>query len=210
MTVMDSLTADGPRRAGLDEVNALAHLAAEACGELGITAWLVPFALERARILPGYFRILLEHAMVHGVVYALPDLSGVAGWLPAGSPDVLDHDQRIAGVCGVATDRFRTLDTLMTERRPSEPPHDHLVLLAVHPDRQHTGLGSLLLAHRHRVLDALNQSSYLEAPTMRAARLFARHGYRHSSAPFGPADCAASLWPMWRDTNPTQPTRPRS
>ena len=200
------------RRASLDEVGVLAGVVAEAFDDLEISHWLVPFALERARILPVHFRILVEHAVVHGLVHTVDDLSAVAVWLPVGEPvpGIVDYDQRLATACGVYTPRFQALDAAMHEWHPAGPDHEHLALLAVDPERQNAGLGGALLAHRHRDLDTQGRPAYLEASSHRSAELYRRHGYRPLGMPFAPGDCAATMRPMWRDPTPTPGgSRPR-
>ncbi|MBT8226478.1 MAG: GNAT family N-acetyltransferase [Dactylosporangium sp.] len=196
-----------PRRAGHDQARVLARLVATAFADLPVVSWLVPLRAERPEVLPRYFRILVDHALHHGWVDMMPDRSAVAVWLPAGDPSlaaITDYDQRLADACRANADRFRQLDQVMHDTHPGSPPHEHLALLAVDPRRQGTGLGSRLLDHRHRLLDQHQRPAYLEASTMRSARLYQRHGYHHIAAPFAPASCGASMWPMWREPQPAQ------
>lgn len=194
-----------PQPATAQQAPALARLIATAFAPMPIVAWLIPPPGDRVTILARYFRILVEHATTIGHVDVLPDRTAVAVWLPAGQPDlptITDYPARRAAACGPYTDRFTQLDHVMHTHHPTSPPHDHLAFLAVRPTRHNTGLGSLLLAHRHRLLDHTARPAYLEASTMRSARLYQRHGYHHHAAPFAPTNCTPTMWPMWRDPQP--------
>jgi GNAT superfamily N-acetyltransferase len=68
----------------------------------------------------------------------------------------------------------------------------------VTPERQGTGLGSALLDHYHRELDATGQPAYLEATNPRNRDLYPRHGYT-TSGPFELPEGGPPMWGMWRD-----------
>jgi len=198
------IAAGEPRRATAELTGVLARVVAVAFAPLPVVSWLVPENGDRWDVLPRYFRILVEHAMTFGRVDTLPDGDAVAVWLPGGpgAPGPVDYERRRANACGEHADRFRQLDEVMDANHPHDRPHEHLALLAVRPGRQSSGLGSRLLAYRHRELDAAERPAYLEASTMRSAELYERHGYRHIGAPFAPGDSTAAFWPMWRDPQP--------
>jgi len=182
---------DGPR---------MAALVAQAFHPLAVSAWLVPDPIDRARILPAHFDILIDHALQHGNVDTTTDLTAVAVWVDRTHPvsPPVDYDQRLVRACGGYVDRFRILDDLFDTHHPQRP-HHHLALLAVHPDLHGAGLGSVLLEHRHNRLDTERIPAYLEAACPRSRALYARHGYRphgpsHLQLPDGPA-----MYPMWRN-----------
>jgi len=182
------------------EAPRLAALIAESFHPLAVAAWLVPDRVARARILPRQFAILVEHALTHGHVDVTSDRTAVAVWMHRTEPEFpapVDYDRRLEAACGAHIDRFRTLDELFDTHHPEGPPHHHLALLAVHPATQGVGLGTALLRHHHRGLDAQRIPSYLEAACPRSAALYARHGYRMRGTlalPAGP-----SMYPMWRN-----------
>jgi GNAT superfamily N-acetyltransferase len=187
------------RRATLADTAALSRLIAVAFDPLGVSRWLVPDPAERGRILAGYFRIMVEHAMVFGAVHTTADQVGVAVWLPVPGPQVAGYEQSLRLACGGCADRFRALDAAMHTTHPAGPPHDHLVFLAVHPTHQGQGIGGALLRHHHENLDGIALSSYLEAGSSDSCRLYGRHGYAPVAEPFAPPGCQARLYPMWRD-----------
>jgi ribosomal protein S18 acetylase RimI-like enzyme len=201
------------RRATLADAPEAARLIAEAFDQIPITRWLVPFTVERRRIMPRYFQVFVEHAAVHGTVDVTDDLSAVAVWLPAGAsqpPPIGNLDRRMAEVCGAHLDRFEALHKAMDLAHPSTPAHDHLLFLAVAPDRQRQRLGTALLRHHER-LDAQRRPAYLEASSAESARLYRRHWYTPLDAPFTPrADCDGLMFPMWRSPERSRPDRGRS
>jgi GNAT superfamily N-acetyltransferase len=187
------------RAAGFADAAALALLIAGSFHPLTVSEWLLPDPDLRRRIFPAYFRIFVDHALTHGHVDTLTDLSALAIWLPAPVPPPDEYDARLAAIVGEALERFRTFDELMAAHHPDSGPHDHLAFLAVHPERQGNGLGSALLAHHHRHLDRQGRAAYAEASSPDSRDIYQRHGYRPWGEPYRlPAD-GPSLWPLWRE-----------
>jgi GNAT superfamily N-acetyltransferase len=192
------------RTAGHDDAPKVAELLAEAFlhGDLG--PWLIPHTDTRARIYRPYFALLTEQALHHGHVHVINDsdatLAAAAVWYPiaGGPPPAADaYDIRLSCITGQYLHRFAALDDAMHRHHPYDTWHHYLALLAVHPDRQHHGLGSALLTHHHADLDATSTPAYLEATGLRNARLYARHGYR-PRALYRVSGDGPALYPMWR------------
>lgn len=193
-------------RARADDATWVTALIGEAFHPLAVARWLVPDPQERAKVLPANFRIFVDHALAHGQVHITLDRTAVAVWFPYDDtplPEPVAYRQRLAAACGQATPRFHHLDELFARHHPTTP-HQHLAFLAVRPDLQRHGLGSTLLRHHHRRLDATGTPAYLEATSEASRNLYARHGYQVMGAPFCLPD-ATPLWPMWR---PHQVKRP--
>jgi len=187
------------------DATAIADLIAAAFHPLDVAQWLIDDDHDRARIFPEYFRILVDHALDHGVVHTTADRQAAALWLPTiGAPaPPSDYDIRLAAAVGPYLQRFLALDTAFAQHHPT-PAHHHLALLAVHPDRQGGGLGSALLTHHQRRLDTEHMPAYLEASSARSRRLYLRHGYHDLLA--GTLHLPAGgplLWPMWRPPSAT-------
>lgn len=94
-------------------------------------------------------------------------------------------------------DRFAELDAVLDAHHPDEP-HWHLAFLAVHPDRQRTGLGTALLTHIHQLLDSRGAPVYLEATNADNARLYRRHGYEHMTPPKISLGTNVTFYRLWR------------
>ncbi|MDI5976301.1 GNAT family N-acetyltransferase [Amycolatopsis magusensis] len=188
------------RRARAAEAGRVAGLIATAFESLDVSKWLVPDPHPRRATLAGNFHILVDHVLAHGHVDLLGD-HAAAVWLPQEAgvelPPPPDYDARLLAACGPYTDRFRALDDAFEASHPHEP-HHHLAFLAVHPDAQGQGLGTTLLRHHHRELDAAGTAAYLEASSLRAAALYEREGYHFRGEPFHLPD-GPPMYPMWRD-----------
>ena len=175
-----------------------------------LAPWLVALREDRARIYPGYFAMLADHAFDHGHVHLTDDRHGVAVWYRHDGrtqPAIPNYDTRLTEITAPYTARFAALDDAMHRHHPHEP-HDYLAFLAVHPDRQGHGYGTRLLAHHHAsVLDAAGISAYLEATGPNNCRLYARHGYQPRE-PYPVARSGPLLYPMWRPPAGTTPPGP--
>lgn len=186
--------------AGATDIDRIAGLIARAFHPLAVARWLVPDEIERMRMFPDYFAILVEHAVPHGLVHTTAERDAVAIWLPHtdGPPAPMpDYDERLAVVSGAWRERFTAFDALLTDHHPSRP-HHYLAFLAVRPDRQGRGLGTMLLNHHHTHLDEAGLPAYLEASSRSSRALYLRQGYQPHGHPLilpnGPL-----LWPLLRE-----------
>lgn len=192
------------RAATHDDAPAVAGLLAEAFLHGDLAPWLIRHLDTRARIYQRYFALLTGQALDHGQVQVTSDhTSGVTAaalWYPiAGGPPpaAADYHHQLAEITGPHLHRFTALDDAMHRHHPYDRWHHYLALLAVHPDRQHQGLGSALLTHHHTELDDNATPAYLEATSPRNARLYARHRYRPRPT-YRVAGDGPLLYPMWR------------
>jgi GNAT superfamily N-acetyltransferase len=188
------------RTATLDDLPTVAEVLAEAFLHGDLAGWLIPHLDTRARIYRPYFAMLTEHTLTYGHVRLCGNGAAVACWYSIGDgplPELPDYGRRLAEITAAFQPRFAALDQAMHDHHPYDQPHHYLALLAVHPDEQHRGLGSALLAHEHAELDATETSAYLEATGPRNRRLYARNGYRPRSI-FHLANDGPPLYPMWR------------
>jgi GNAT superfamily N-acetyltransferase len=197
-------------RASTADLDALSHLIAAAFADLAPSKWLITDPAARRQVLPGYFQILVEHALAQGFVHTTGDRAAAALWLPAG-PGIpalpADHDAQLAAVTGAWTSRFRAFDTALETRHPAGIPHRHLAILAVRPDRQGQGTGTALLNAGHQICDRDAIPAYLEASDRRTRRLYLRHGYTDHGGPPLQLPDGPQMHPMWRQ--PRQQAAPR-
>jgi GNAT superfamily N-acetyltransferase len=159
-----------PSSIGRHQTRALAALLATAFDE-PVTRWLIPDPTRRHPVMTRFFTLILTDAFTTGTIDVLTDhdttpLAAVIWAHPTDSdpdadPHQPDHD-RYAQVFGPDTGRWHTLDRLLTQRHPTSP-YGHALFAAVRPDHQRQRLGTRLLTHRLRRLDAAGTPSYLEA-----------------------------------------------
>jgi GNAT superfamily N-acetyltransferase len=185
-----------------DDLDVLAQVIAAAFHDLASSRWLIADPATRRKIFPGYFRLLLEHALDSGLVYTTPHRTAAALWLPISDTEgpADGYDARLAAVTGPWADRFRAFDATLDRHHPAGIPHQHLAILAVRPDRQHRGTGTSLLHSGHEILDHTGSPVYLEASSARARDLYLAYGYAlRPGVPFHLPDGGPPLWPMWRE-----------
>jgi GNAT superfamily N-acetyltransferase len=190
------------------DLDTLSQIIADAFHELPQSRWLIPDPVARRQILPDYFRIYVEHALADGIVHTNPGRTAAALWLPAsqdGPAPPAGYDDQLAAATGRRVGRFRAFDATLDRRHPVGTPHHHLAILAVRPDSQGQGTGTMLLRAHHAALDDDGIPAYLEAATQRTKRLYQRHGYIGHGAPFRLPGRGPLMWPMWRE--PRQPGR---
>lgn len=171
------------------DANALSHVIAQSFHNLAPSTWLIPDSDARARLFPGYFRLFAVHeAITRGLVYTNTGRTAIALWLPSAprdEPAPADYEEKLAATIGIWTERFRIFDALLAKHHPHGIDHDHLAILAVHPDHQNRGIGSALLAAHHERLDAEDppRAAYLEASDATTRELYLRHGYSDHGTP---------------------------
>jgi GNAT superfamily N-acetyltransferase len=155
----------------------------------------------RRRVFPGYFRVLVGHALAHGQVYTTPARTAAALWLPVGPDGPAQpggHPAALAAATGPWAGRFQAFDAEL-DRHPTGTAHGHLAILAVHPGHQNRGIGTALLRAHHATLDGQRMHAYLEASSPRNRALYQRHGYTlRPGGPFHLPGGGPAMWPMWR------------
>jgi GNAT superfamily N-acetyltransferase len=163
--------------------------------------WLVPNQAERRQIYQRYCTALVHYTLQYGRIDVTDTLDAAAVWFdhthPPPSHARTEYERLRATACGAYTDRFRLLDDVFVSHYPRRP-HHYLAWLGVHPSRQCQGLGSALLEHRHRQLDAAGLPAFLIATSSGARQLYGRHGYSPPKAPFFLPDGGPPMWPMRR------------
>lgn len=203
MNPRDQIIQAEPRDAGT-----LSRVIAKAFHDLAPSTWLIPDSDARARLLPGYFRLFAVHeAMERGHVYTTTGRNAVALWLPlppSDEPAPADYEAKLAATTGIWAKRFQTFDALLAKHHPHGIDHDHLAILAVHPDHQHRGIGTALLAAHHDRLDAETppRAAYLEASDATTRELYLRHGYTDLDEPIV-LPSGAHMYPMLRRSSQT-------
>jgi len=187
-------------RAGQADADVLSQVIADAFFDLPPSPWLIADPDARMKIFPPYFRIYVELALAAGEVHTIHDRAAVALWLPVAaepSQPPPGYLERLAAVTGPWLDRFLVFDEELERRHPAGPPHQHLALIAVRPDRQGVGVGTALLAAHHARLDEEGTPAYLEAASLRTRDIYLRIGYSDLGPPIQFPDGPA-MYPMWR------------
>ena len=192
------------RPAREDEIPAVGYLISYAFNDLLADAYLVPPLEDRVNVMADFFTLLTEHAHSYGRIDVIdrPDGSGLAAtavWFDytQEAPDPENYEERLAALAGKYLDRFQALDELFAKHHPHDE-HWHLAFLAVHPDEQHHGLGSLLMKRTHDELDAAGTPAYLEATNADNVRLYRRHGYVDMDPFEMPLPDGTPFFRMWR------------
>lgn len=199
-------------RAGYTDVEVLSQVISDAFFDLPQSRWLIPDPDARRDIFPGYFQILVEHALSCGTVLTTPGRDAAALWIYVEHepPTPADYLRRLKDATGTRADRFAVFDATLEQHHPIGEPHHHLAILAVHPDQQCQGTGASLLTAHHQQLDQTTRlPAYLEAAKRRSSRLYRRHCYAtRPEGPFHLPGNGPAMWPMTRSSgSPPTPAR---
>jgi GNAT superfamily N-acetyltransferase len=186
------------------QVRVLGQVIADAFAGLDQSLWLVPDPKTRPAVLSAYFALHVELGLQTGAVYTNSAWDAVAVWIPVSGaiPTLPGFHARVARVTKRWTDRFRTFEAAQERRHPMYHPHHWLAFLAVHPSRQHTGVGTQFLTHHHRVLDQLGMPGYLQAASPATVDFYRAQGWRAHADPFRVAGNGPLMHPMWRQPGP--------
>lgn len=189
------------RQAGDGDTRTVLDVLTEAFLDDPVTCWLFPKPEERRRLQVLFANSLLTHGPVE--THLVADRA-VAVWqfLERGQEPFAEQpdgsgEELLTTVFGTNTSRMTVLGRSLTERHPRSEPHLYLVAIGVHPERQGTGIGSVLLRHGLSRADVEGLPAYLEASSPRSRALYARHGFVDLGAPIRLPD-GPPVWPMWR------------
>ncbi len=186
-------------RAGEGDLEVLSQVIADAFHDLVVSQWLIPDPDARREIFPGYFQILLQHALAAGLVCTTPRRTAAALWLPATGPAAPPdgYAGQLAEATGPFLDRFVAFDEELARHHLTGALHHHLAILAVRRDSQGQGIGTALLQAHHASFDWQGIAAYLEASDERTRDLYLRHGYTDHGEPIQLPD-GPSMYPMVR------------
>jgi GNAT superfamily N-acetyltransferase len=155
--------------------------------------------------LPGYWRIVLESAARHHLIFVANDGAAVSVWLPPGVGDVApDLEAPLEALADRSLDPAALADLPELDRRfgasrASVPPdHAYLSLLATHPEHRGRGVGQALLAADLVTWDAARLPTYLESSNPANDHRYARAGFRPVGG-FQAVRDGAPITTMWRD-----------
>ena len=195
-------------RAEFGDVARLARVVAAAVFDLPVSAFLIPDEDDRRRVSAEAARLVyLWPALAGGIVWCTADRMAVAGWLRHNPGQAYEpHPQAAAELrrlVGRWYPRFQRLAEMLHEAHAPllHLPHDRLSVLAVHPDRQHRGGGTALLAAYHEHLDAIGRPAYLDAAGPELVGFYARLGYTEIGEVIRLPN-RVTLHPMWRPATP--------
>jgi predicted N-acetyltransferase YhbS len=148
------------------------------------------------------FRMMANSA--HGQVFVAKDARQVVGvmriveWPQCKEIPFLQRLKLLPIMLWVLKDTFPRAMKFQSvwARHDPQKPHWHLDPLAVLPERQGQGIGSMLLRHFCEYVDRLGSAAYLETGTRDNVRLYERFGF----SIIGEAPVFdVPTWFMWRD-----------
>ena len=165
------------------EVARAASVVARAFHDDPLTVHLYPDEAARPRSATLMFEAIVRYDSLYGQVDHLPDLAGVATWLPPNAEGQTPERLAAAGFGGLHGDiPLERLDSFFTSIEPwharaAPDAHWYLDLLAVVPSRQGAGRGSRLLEHGLARSERTGHPCFLWTFSERNAPFYLRHGF---------------------------------
>jgi ribosomal protein S18 acetylase RimI-like enzyme len=198
---MSTVTIPDVRRATPADAGALGRTLASAFRDDPVFSWGIPDARERDRLLPSWFRVVVDALVEHRETYCTKDGSGATLWVPPGVAPLTEEQEARLGEAtaffgAAAVERFAALSGEMEARHPLVP-HLYLWFAGVHASHQGQGHGGRLLRSRLRRADEQGVPAYLEATSPRNRVLYERHGFVVTGELS--VNGSPPLWQMWRD-----------
>ncbi|NNH72358.1 GNAT family N-acetyltransferase [Nocardia uniformis] len=195
------------RRAGLDELDAVARVFAAASVDEVVYSWVMeghPELVEQSGT--TYATELVEKTMRDDEVWVAgtgDDIWAVSLWQT--NVTSLDRCRREAAemaelYASTPIQPFRRLTALtgmLVEHHPAEFPHRYLHVIVTLPEHRGKGAGAAIVTDRVKAAADAGVPAYLEASTERSSRLYARCGFALEGEPLVLPENGPTLRPMW-------------
>lgn len=203
----DAQTSIEVRDADASDVPDLIEIASEAYRADPLIGYFVRDDWRRPEGLRRLFDFCLrEQALAHGHVTMTRDRSACAAWLPPANArpttSLVEQAALLPRMLRVSSlgrlPRLLATMRLLERHHPVTPPHHYLYLLAVRPERQGEGLGSVLLDAGLRASDREGVPTYLETANERNLAFYTRQGFAVTGEARLPFD-GPRVWFLWRE-----------
>lgn len=150
----------------------------------------------------AFWRLFVEGAMPHGMVFRSDDDAAVAVWIPPGLEEM--SDAQVEELCQVVRDALPpeaqepmfALWDRFEENHPQTEPHAYLSLLATHPDHRGRGAAQGLVREVLADLDSRGIPAYLESTNPANDHRYERLGFAKLGEFAGavPGSVVSTMW----------------
>lgn len=194
------------RRAGAEDVPALAAMLARAFHDDPVASWAWRHERLRPRALERFQAIRLRQLLSGQEIWTTDDHKSAALWALPGRWHMSLREVAMLAPCFYRPALFARMPLVavgwekLERAHPPRPPHFYLAVLGTDPDAQGQGLGSAVLRPVLEQCDNDQVAAYLESSKERNIDFYARHGFRvleEIRLLRGPR-----MWKMWRDPRP--------
>ncbi|WP_235826204.1 GNAT family N-acetyltransferase [Candidatus Frankia alpina] len=196
------------------DLTAVVETLTMAFGPDPILDWAFPrTTAHRDQWMAEFFRITTEMLLEHGgQVGVAPEYSAIAVWSPPGEPAMTGEQeaqyyQRLTeacGDCGDCGDRAVALMRALDEQHPPNlPPHFHVMFTATRPEPAAVGRAVLLVRALLKMEALRGYGLYAEASTPQNRDLWLEMGMRRVGDEIVLPDGGPSLYPIWREPDPS-------
>ncbi|WP_228810161.1 GNAT family N-acetyltransferase [Nocardia otitidiscaviarum] len=206
MGTTEMVTTPTVRRAGLDELDGVAAVFAEATADEVVFSWIMAGHPEISRQFRAqYAPEMIERTMREDEVWvagAGDDIWAVSLWQTVtGRERVQREAEQMRELYEQAPlppfRRLRALSGLLEQSHPTEFPHRYLQVIVTLPQHRGKGAGAAIVTERAKAASEAGVPAYLEASTERSSRLYARCGFVLEGDLIELPENGPTLRPMW-------------
>ncbi|MFI6869338.1 GNAT family N-acetyltransferase [Nocardia sp. NPDC050406] len=194
------------RRAGLDELDNVSRVFAEASADEVVFSWV----MEGQGEIADQFRTthapeMIERTMREDEVWVAgvgDEVWAVSLWHTVTSTEryareAAEMRELYANAPLQPFRRLTALTGLLEKTHPAEFPHRYLHVIVTLPEHRGKGAGAAIITDRVKAAADAGVPAYLEASTERSARLYERCGFVHEGEHIVLPENGPTLRPMW-------------
>lgn len=145
-------------------------------------SWIVTDRAKRSRMLPGFFKVMVEQSRRHGEILASPDSGAASLWYPPGEINdgvfaSLYDNLRMLARFGVSLPRGLKVAEEMYKHHPRPQLYSYLRYVGVAPEAQGKGWGGAIVRAGVERAAAQGQGVLLETATPDNVTIYTRLGF---------------------------------
>lgn len=194
------------RTAGEGDRGLVVRLLDEAFQDDPVSGWVFPGEDYRRTTHHKLMAAFTDIVLADGRIDLTEDGTACALWLSVPADDHTadsadsadDGPAQLREAVDPDNERVELIGRLTADVHPSGRAHAYLWMIAVTPERQDEGLGTVLITSVLDRCDREGLPAYLDASNVRSLKLYERLGFEITGRPLDLPD-GPWMWPMWRE-----------
>ena len=175
-----------------------------------LAIYMFPNPMERAKLLPVHFELLLRYALLAERVWTTTGNEGVVVCQPPGHLDMDMDSMTKSGMTRegerVGEDALNRFTSVVDHVAPLRPQHAgtrhwYVMALGVDPSKKGQGIGTVLMKHVFSLADADRVPCYLETAQPENVQFYRKNGFEVVAEGVEPAS-NLRFWTFKREPSP--------